>query len=269
VIPASHRMDRILVRLERRFGRFAISNLTAFIVFGMAIVFVLAMSRQDVLSRLVLDMSAVRRGEVWRLVTYLFVPQSTSVLWIVFSLMWLWMLGSGLESEWGAFKLNVYYLLGMLGTTFAAVLTGHALGNYYLNLTLVFAFATLAPDYEVLLLVLPVKMKWLAWLSVAFLAHDFLFGDWAVRAAIVAAMGNYLLFFGPHLVALARGKQRESAQAARRTASRPAPAVAVDRACALCGAREGDGADIRVCACEKCKATGGPRTLCLEHARAH
>ena len=34
--------------------------------------------------------------------------------------------------------------------------------------------------------------------------------------------------------------------------------------CAICGAREADGADIRVCYCEKC---GGPRALCLEHAR--
>jgi hypothetical protein len=160
-------MDRILARLERRFGRFAIGNLTTFIVFGMAIVFMMSMARPDVVERLALDMSAVRRGEVWRLVTYLFIPRSLSFFWILFTLGWVWMLGHGLESEWGAFKFNVYYLLGMLGTTFAAVVTGQALGNYYLNLTLVFAFATIAPDYEVLLLILPVKMKWLAWLSVA------------------------------------------------------------------------------------------------------
>jgi hypothetical protein len=261
-------MDRILARLERRFGRFAIGNLTTFIVFGMAIVFMMSMARPDVVERLALDMSAVRRGEVWRLVTYLFIPRSLSFFWILFTLGWVWMLGHGLESEWGAFKFNVYYLLGMLGTTFAAVVTGQALGNYYLNLTLVFAFATIAPDYEVLLLILPVKMKWLAWLSVAFLAKDVLFGDWAVRAAIAVAMLNYLLFFAPELAAVVRGKERRRAQAVQRASSRPPPSAAV-RTCALCGAREDDGADIRVCPCEKCKATGGPRTLCLEHARNH
>ena len=39
------------------------------------------------------------------------------------------------------------------------------------------------------------------------------------------------------------------------------------RTCAMCGAREQDGADIRVCSCAKCG--GQPRTLCLEHARNH
>ena len=261
-------MDRILARLERRFGRFAIGNLTTFIVLGMAIVFMMSMVRPDVIERLALDMRAVRRGEVWRLVTYLFIPRSLSFFWILFTLGWVWMLGNGLEGQWGAFKFNVYYLLGMLGTTFAAVLTGQALGNYYLNLTLVFAFATLAPDYEVLLLILPVKMKWLAWLSVAFLAKDVLLGDWAVRAAIAVAMLNYLLFFAPALAAVVGGKERRRAQAVQRASWGPPPAAAT-RACAICGAREDDGADIRVCPCEKCKATGGPRTLCLEHARNH
>ena len=45
----------------------------------------------------------------------------------------------------------------------------------------------------------------------------------------------------------------------------------VSKACAICGAKEADGADIRVCSCDKCKeATGGAaRELCLEHARNH
>ncbi len=262
-------MDRILTRLERRFGRFAIEHLIGYVVGGMAMVFVLAMTRPDVLDRLTLDMRMVERGEVWRLFSYLFLPQSTSVLWILFSLSWTWMLGRGLEGEWGAFKLNVYYLLGMLGTTLAAVLTHQALGNLYLNLTLVFAFATLAPDYEVLLLILPVKMKWIALLSVLYLAKDFAFGTWGTRAAIVACMGNYLLFFGPRLIAMTRSGRRMGAPstASARASSRPPPAV--DKACAICGKREADGADIRVCSCEKCKALGGPRTLCLEDARNH
>jgi hypothetical protein len=36
--------------------------------------------------------------------------------------------------------------------------------------------------------------------------------------------------------------------------------------CAICGVSEDAGADIRVCSCAKC---GGPRNLCLNHARSH
>ena len=39
-----------------------------------------------------------------------------------------------------------------------------------------------------------------------------------------------------------------------------------ERKCAICGASQQEGADIRVCSCAKC---GGPRELCLAHAKAH
>jgi hypothetical protein len=42
--------------------------------------------------------------------------------------------------------------------------------------------------------------------------------------------------------------------------------LAEDRTCAICGKKQSGGADIRVCSCEKC---GGPRNLCVEHARNH
>jgi hypothetical protein len=95
--------------------------------------------------------------------------------------------------------------------------------------------------------------------------------DNGTRLAIGVAFANYLLFFGGHLYALARGQQLQFAQAARRTKLRAPPREverekADERACAICGKKQSDGADIRVCSCEKC---GSPRELCLEHARNH
>jgi membrane associated rhomboid family serine protease len=266
-------MDRFLARLDRRFGRYAIENLPMYIVGGMGIVFLLAYARPQFLSLLTLDTYAIAHGQVWRLVTYLFIPPDMTLWWILFTLYWVWMVGSNLEAEWGAFKLNVYYLIGMFGTTAAALITGGAEGNTYLNLSLFFAFATLFPEYEILLFfILPVRMKWLGWLSFAFVAFELVKGDWVVRGAIIAALSNYLLFFAGDIVRIARGAGRVQARQIRRVASVPPPRAAVEgRACAICGAKEGDGADIRVCSCEKCKAaTGGQaRMLCLEHARSH
>lgn len=261
-------MNRLLARLERGLlGKLAIENLTAFLAGGMALVYVLGMLKPAFLDALVLDPSAVLHGQVWRLVTYLFLPPTTShPVWFFLSLYVLWMMGSGLESEWGAFKLNAFWLGGMAFTTVAAIVSG-PVGNVYLIESLVLAFATVFPNYEMLLFFfLPVRMKVLGWLTALFLAYQTFAGGLGTRAAVLAAVANYLLFFSDHLFIRSRGHHP---YVRRQDSIRPPAPTAGEmgaRVCALCGAREDDGADIRVCSCEKC---GTPRTLCLPHAREH
>ncbi|HQY60391.1 MAG: hypothetical protein IPF92_14045 [Myxococcales bacterium] len=261
-------MDSVLTRLERRLGRFAIPNLTAYVVGGMAIAFVLGIVRPEIVDAMALDFAAIRAGQVWRLVSYIFLPgTTTSPIFLLFQLGFTWFVGRTLESEWGPFKLNAYYLLGMFGTTVAAWLTGGSPGNLYLNTSLFFAFATLFPNQQVTLyLLIPVRVKWLALLSLGLLGFSFATGSWATRAGILAALANYLLFFAPTLIGFVRARQGAAAGERRRASMRPAEAPAAARACAECGATEGDGADIRVCSCAKC---GVPTTFCLEHARNH
>jgi len=262
-------MDRLLARLERTFGRFAIERLTAFIVGGMAIVFVLAYANPELIGQLTLDPSRALK-EPWRFVTYFFLPTSSSLIWILFGLYWTWLVGTHLENEWGAFKFNVYYFVGALATTAAAWLTGMPQGNFWLNTSLFFAFATLFPNYEILLFfVVPIRVKWLALLALGYIAFRTIDSGIGTQAAIAVAFGNYVLFFGGHLIGLVRGRQLQMRQAARRASFRAPPMereAAPIRACAICGARQDEGADIRVCSCEKC---GSPRELCLEHARSH
>jgi hypothetical protein len=265
-------MDRLLARLERRFGRFAIPGLTNYVVGGMAIVFLLWMTRPEIVGALFLEPHLVAQGQVWRLVTYLFIPTSTSTIWVLFSLYWVWLVGSNLETEWGSFKLTAYYGLGMLGTTVAAIVTGGAQGNQFLNLSLFLAFATEFPEYEILLFfILPVRMKWLGWVSFAYVAYQFVYGDWGLRAAVIASLANYLVFFWPTIARTLRGGARAAAGPPGRRGPSTPPPPKLGRVCALCGAKEDDGADIRVCSCEKCRAAtgGGARELCLAHARDH
>jgi hypothetical protein len=96
-------MDRLLARLERRFGRWALHNLTWYVVGLGAIVFVLEFAKPGFTSMLVLDPDLVMRGEVWRLVTFLFIPPDTSPLWILFALYLTWMFGTSLEASGGRF----------------------------------------------------------------------------------------------------------------------------------------------------------------------
>lgn len=263
-------MDRLLARLERTFlGRLAIERLTTFIVGGMAITYVLCLVRPGFVDHLILVPQLVP-SQPWRLVTFLFLPPPTSMIWVLLSLYFTWLIGSNLEQEWGPLKFNLFYLLGAVGTAAAGFITGVPQTNYFLNLSLFFAFATLFPDYEIrLFFVLPVKVKWLAILSAAYVLYKFVLGGIGMKVAIGVVFGNYLLFFAGHIAALVQGRRMLVRQAARRAEQRPRseePEAEV-RVCAICGRRQDDGADIRVCSCEKCGNV--PRQLCLEHARNH
>lgn len=195
--------------LERRFGHLAIPHLIRVVVFFNAFVWILLQVNPEFVQALTLDTNLVRQGQVWRLVSYIFIPPQTSFLWIAFALMFFWMLGEGLEQAWGAFRLNLFYLIGMIGTTIAALLTPGGTTNIYLNLSVLFAFATIYPNYEILLfLILPLKIKWLAWVSFGFLLLTFWSGSITLQAAIGASFVNYILFFGRDLWQLARHRKQ-------------------------------------------------------------
>jgi hypothetical protein len=259
-------MDRLLARLERRIGRFAIPHLIYYVVAGMLLVWVLAMSRPEVLDRLDLDMGAVRRGEVWRLVTFLFIPDGTSYR-VLINIYFTWWVGSSLDQHWGAFKFNVYYLIGVLGTIAVATLAGGQ-SNIWLDASLFLAFATLFPDAVILLFfILPIKVKWLGMLAAVGIGYFFVIGDWGVRGAILVSLGNYVLFFSGHWWDAWKRRGVIVRQKARRREIESDVPVLGNRVCAICGAREADGTDIRVCSCEKCG--GKPTALCLAHSRNH
>jgi hypothetical protein len=68
-----------------------------------------------------------------------------------------------------------------------------------LQSTLFLAAATIAPEYQILLFfILPVKMKWLAWLAVAYIVWSLIVGSWIARLYLLVMYANYLLFFGPY-----------------------------------------------------------------------
>ena len=134
-------------------------------------------------------------GQIWRLVTFIFISPNSRILFILFSLYFYWLIGNALENQWGAFRFNLYYLFGMVGTVIAGMITGYAT-NSYLNLSLFLAFALMYPDYQVMVFfILPVKMKYLALLDVIGLAVMCIMDSWPGRIALFVALGNVILFF--------------------------------------------------------------------------
>ena len=201
-----------LDRLEKRFGFIAIPGLIRAVVTLNVLVFVLVLLNKGFDSYLALNIDRVRAGEVWRLVTYIFVPQISHPLLIAIALWFLWFIGEGLEQAWGAFRLTLYFVVGMIGTTVAALFFGARFSNSMLYASLFFAFARFYPDQVIyLFFVLPAKIKWIAWVSAAFLLLGFVVNTNSYRMALIAAMANYLIFFGPEIIHSARHRGEVSA----------------------------------------------------------
>ena len=120
--------NRINYDLERRLRRYTISNLIKYIVFGQSIVYALMLIMPSVgyrlYSMIALTRSGLLRGQIWRAVTFVFAPPSTSPIFIIFSLYFYYMIGTGLEARWGKVKFNLYYLVGMIAAVIACLITG-------------------------------------------------------------------------------------------------------------------------------------------------
>ena len=189
-----------LEKLERWMPWLAIPHIAFFLVGLQVLGWLLVMSDPNAWGVLVLDPQLVMRGEVWRLGSFLALPLSTSLLWTAFVLYFLYFIVNGIESEWGAFKTTVYVVTSVLLTiVFSFVFQVPITSVQHFESTLFLAAAAIAPDYEILLFfVLPVKLKWLAWLTVAFILWQFFLGSWLTKVYLVALYANYLLFFGSY-----------------------------------------------------------------------
>ena len=262
-------MEKLLARLERRFGRHAPEGIILWIVGISGALHLLVFARPDVAHLLWLDPAGVLRGEVWRIVTFLFAPtgpvSGSSLLWIALGLWFLHTMGSALEAQWGSFRFDLFCLLGALGTLAVAFLLGPVTGRY-VGEALLLAFAVEFPDYEVLLIILPVKVKYLGFLSGAFMLYALITGDFATQVAIAVGFADFLLFCGGTLLTRVRG----TSSLRRKAAPAFAPAPRKARVCAKCGKSEADDPNLefRVCDCQD-RCHGKLTEYCLEHARAH
>ena len=227
-----------LDKLERRLGFIAIPGLIRAIVTLNALVFVLILLNKGFDSYLALDIPRVKAGEVWRLITYIFVPQTGHFLLVAIALWFLWFIGDGLERAWGAFRLTLYFLVGMIGTTAAALLTNSQFSNQMLFTTLFFAFAHFYPDDVIyVFFILPLKIKWIAWIYAGFLFLGFVTQSNSYRFALLAALSNYLLFFGPGVIQELRQRKEVAGRRKRFEVQSRSEEEPLHR-CHTCGATE-------------------------------
>ncbi len=204
-------------KLERRFGRFAIRHLTRYIILAYAIGYVLwvisAISGASIFQWISLNPDAILRGEIWRLVTWLFVPPTSFNIWTIIMLIVYYQLGTALEKIWGDFLYNFYIFLGMALTVVGAFVMrfiggagffdlyesssfGTLFTTYYVSLSIFLGFAMTFPDTKMLLFFfIPIKIKYLAVIDLAYLTFDLIVGTWVTRVQIISSLASTLIFY--------------------------------------------------------------------------
>ena len=211
---------------------FGIPNLMLWVVAANVVVFVLDLFSNGTFSAILSFIPAlIFRGQVWRLITFVFVPSfGSNIIFFAISAYFYYFIGSKLEQQWGTARFNFFYLSGVVLAIIVGLIAGLVTGGgmetatmEYNNLSLFFAFASLFPNMTVLLMfIIPVKIKWLAYLNAALLAYSVIrllaAGQFVLALLPVLAVLNYLVFFGDSLLDALRGSaQRARYQRSRQT----------------------------------------------------
>ena len=276
-------------RFCARHPRFGIPNLMRYIVIGNVVVYFLSMlsSTADAtaLDFLVFNLNGLLHGEVWRLVTFVFVPEYFSPFALIISLYFYYWIGSILEREWGTAKFTLYYAGGALLTLLGVVITSLITGNHfltlagtgYVNLSMFLAFAVLFPNMTVLLFfIIPIKIKWLAIVDGVFfaveIARSILAGNVVGIITPVLALLNFAIFITPHVRYLRQKTQYRHSPGVvnfRRTvhqAQQQQQKAPYHHKCAVCGRTDTDYPDLQFRYCSKC---AGYHCFCQDHIFSH
>lgn len=288
-------MNEFLNNMERKFGKYAIPNLTLYIIglYVLGYVLQLAPSSVNILGFLTLDPYAILHGQIWRLVSWLLIPPSSFNILIIITLFFYYFVGTSMERTMGTFRYNVFIFGGvvlMIIASFATMLVykfffgidGDALGTVmnafsiyfstsYIQEMVFLAFAMCFPDVQVLLMfIIPIKVKYLGYFYAALLAYNAFTGvansNYFVFFAIVFQFVNLLLFYLQtgkisHLRPKEVKRRREY-----HNASKMMPKGITRHKCAVCGRTEAEYPDLEFRFCSKCN---GNYEYCQDHLFTH
>ncbi len=279
-------------KFEKKFGKYAIRNLSLVLIICYACGYLFEMLYPNLLSYLYLNpYEIIFHGQVWRLATWLVVPPSSFDFFTLLMLYFYYSLGTTLERTWGTYRYNVYIFSGVLFTVLGAFLlftytlifggdSGMALwgtyqgysplasmfSTYYVNMSIFLAFAATYPNMQVLLFFfIPIKIKILGIIYGALLVFQFITGGVAVRFVIAASLMNFIVFFftsrsmihmSPKQVKRRQEFKKEVKKSTKITRHK----------CAICGRTEETNPELEFRFCSKCD---GNYEYCQDHLFTH
>ncbi len=284
-----------LNKLERKLGKYAIPNLIVWLIGAYTIGFMLYAVNPGIMGMLTLSPYHILHGQVWRLVTWIFMPTETNLIFLLIMALFYYQLGMALERNWGTFRFNVYIFSGIIFTIIGAfALYGvYYVLNYsvyaavpgaaaavsstmsygfsvnYINMSIFLAFAVMYPDMQVMLyFIIPIKMKWMAIVYGVLIVYNIIMGSGSQRVSIIMSLVSFVVFFlstrnlkryAPHEI-----HRRQKFKAQMRE-PRPGSGITKHK-CAVCGRTELDDPSLEFRFCSKCE---GNYEYCSDHLFTH
>ena len=287
-----------LYKLEKKIGKYAIPNLTFYIILSFVIGYFLMIFVPQISVYMIFDGKSIIEGhQYWRIFTWIFFPPRGIDLWTLIMLFFYYTAGNRIEMAVGTFLYNVYTIGGYIISSVSVTVASYISYNldqpvyavnitYYMLISIFLTYAYIYKDSIMLLMMLfPIKAKWLALFDLILLAYEFIYANLIGRVTIVACIFNFLVFYLANESYRRRG-YRNSAymkrkQASKRKKSRftvvdggasdgtpgkTTPQSITRHKCATCGRSERDGDELEFRFCSKCN---GNYEYCSEHLYTH
>ena len=279
-----------LTKLERKFGKYAIPNLTLILISGFILGYLIEIFMPEGLQLLAMNPEKILHGQIYRLVTWVVIPPSSASILVIITLFFYFSIGRTLENSWGDFRYTVYILsgiiftdIGLMGTFLIMLLLGqsqlldmyyqaglYGASTYYLCMSMFLAYAFMFPDMQVLLyFIIPIKVKWLGYLDIAYLLVMILqYGYmhyYTGMVTVIMSVLNFILFYfmsngKTKMTPAQRKRKRKYKQQVRQSQ------ILTRHKCAICGQTELDNPNLEFRYCSRCK---GNYEYCQNHLFTH
>mgnify|MGYP002673047804 FL=1 len=279
-----------LTKLERKYGKYAIPNLTLILISGFILGYLIEIFMPEGLQLLAMNPEKILHGQIYRLVTWVVIPPSSASILVIITLFFYFSIGRTLENSWGDFRYTVYILsgiiftdIGMMGTYLIMHLMGqsqlldmyyqaglYGASTYYLCMSMFLAYAFMFPDMQVLLyFIIPIKVKWLGYLDIAYLLVMILqYGYmhyYTGMVTVIMSVLNFILFYfmskgKTKMTPAQRKRKRKYKQQVRQSQ------ILTRHKCAICGQTELDNPNLEFRYCSRCK---GNYEYCQNHLFTH
>ncbi len=265
----------VVFALEQRFGGLSIPGLIRYLSVVQFMVAMLGIMQPGYIEYLTFSVPQIQQLEFWRVFAFMFINGQPSPLFALITMMFMWFISDGLEQAWGAYKVNLFVFSTVILQIAILFVVGYAelqieetsktvpitstqvlslFGGQFLYANIIMAAAALNPNHEIrLMLVIPLKMKWLGFV---------VFAGAMLQAMRLTEIGGMLFFsasllpfamvFVPQFIHNFRHGQQVAARR-RKFATHQMPDDDVFHRCAECGVtdQQDPEMDFRVAADDK------------------
>ena len=278
---------------ERKYGKYAINNLPLMIIMCYAVGYIIRFINPMFLNYLALDPVKIIHGQVWRIISWIILPPSSSNMLLTMLLLFcVYSIGVSIERIIGTFQFNVYIFTGILLTVAGAMLLmlflfatmgtqitamifyqyAAFISSYFIYMTLFVVFALSFPEARFLFMfIIPVKAKWMVLIYIAEFIMDFIGGNIFIRVSLVAALLNFGIFWFRNKRGFAsinpkEIKRKMAYKTATASPARSGSGGITRHKCAICGRTEETDPDETFRFCSKCE---GSYEYCSQHIYTH